>query len=73
MTWVTDNPYKMAVIMSAVVSVGAAFIHYKQTYPFFNLDQFLLWLPAVWCMVLVAPVSNSILNEVKRWDGSAEQ
>ena len=73
MKWIEDNPYKVGVIAFVIVSLGAVFVNYQDNYPAFYFNEVLLWLPAVWCMMFIAPVSCSILNGVKRWDGSAGQ
>jgi len=70
MTWVENNPYKMAVIASIIVSLGAAIIHYKQTNFNFYPEQFFSWLPIVWAMVFIFPASCSLINWVnKKRDG----
>jgi len=66
MTWVENNPYKMGLIASVIVSLGAALIHYKTNNLIFDIASFFSWLPVVWAMVFVAPVSESIINGVKK-------
>jgi len=69
MTWVENNPYKMAVIASIIVSLGAAVIHYKQTGFNFYPEQFFLWLPVTWAMVFIFPASHSLIKWVKnKWE-----
>ena len=64
MDWISEHPYKMAVIVSILSSFAAAIIHIKQYRPFPEWDMFFLWLPVVWAVVFLVPVGLSTANKI---------